>query len=702
MAKQDISAGELIHTTAEKVEEIEILLKGTVTATGPACSIHLGYGSLIGLMETPGEYYQFDYEADEDAVIYSYKYTRAEDLYAIIRANPQISPYLTEAAVGSVKEVYETTDKICGEMQEYYDSLVADNAKMEELCNAAGELYEPDPLFDTMEPPEKPELNEFENRFFHSLTKEQFSLGPEFSTGIILYAGKYLGLLAKQIEKVTEDRMKLNEDTAEFVMRLNDLKRRAADADGDDAAAREKYSGEGRKSVEINGAADIIFSYAGIDAEAAKKFKKQIADFMKLSDKTDQDDDVRRLRKGIAESFYAVYEKAFLKSLQGKVPLEVKMFLMFGFVDEKLAGKEYTPVLAYLAETWKPDPKGNVMTIYEWLRLVYSKKVDPSKNEFDLEYPAYLKEQINNGDLRATELKKYLDSNEERALFEIRNFFQLANRMTYGRISSFVPIFFEDDHIKTPEESILKPSTVHQYLDELRSVDFSCFYRDVMYSNPKIGINREYVEKEVLPYVILLPNAGQRGAMWQEISGSKRDTPARMMVPLFPSGNARQFFLTLAGEFRWEMCRREQGVHWNDVTVPSLTSEFSDYLQFYRKNHDLSPEVREKIKLQLQSARNSAKAVFVSDYVTYVEFEKTGSLRLNKLSRSIIFRYCPFPAEIRESLGASIPVYTDLVGKFKLKRAQKLHLLDIVSQKVEKAGAAVPKEITEQIGFLKK
>ena len=249
---------------------------------------------------------------------------------------------------------------------------------------------------------------------------------------------------------------------------------------------------------------------------------------------------------------------------------------------------------------------------------------------------------------------------------------------------------------------MLSSNLVHQYLDEIRSVDFSCFYRDVMYSNPKIGVNREYVAKEVLPFVILLPNAGGRGAMWQEISGSKRDTPARMMVPLFPSGNARQFFLTLAGEFRWEMCRREQGVHWNDVTVPSLTSEYSDYLQFYRKNHDLSPEVREKIKLQLQGARNSVKNVFVSDYINYVEFEKTGSLRLNKLARSIIFRYCPFPAETRQVLSSATPAYTDIISKFNVKRAQKLHLLDILQQKIEKNGAQVPKEISMQIGYLKR
>ncbi|MCR5486942.1 MAG: hypothetical protein K6F35_05370 [Lachnospiraceae bacterium] len=700
MGKQEISAGELLHTTAERVQEIQILLKGSVTATGPACTVKLGYGSLLGLMEVPGEYYRFDYEADEDAVVYSYKYGSTEDLYAIIRANPQISPYLVEAAVGTVGEVYEKTAKACSENIEYYDELLKESEGIEELCIAAGESYVPGDLFDTLPRPEKPDLSEFESRFFASLSKDMYSLGAEFVTGIILYAGKYLGLLTEQIEKASEERIKLNEDTAEFVMRLNELKRLASDADAGKAASKEKFSGS--NSIEIKGALDAILSFAEAGPEEAKKFKKLVNDFARMPDKTDQSDEARKTRKDLAECFYSTYEKVFLKSMHVSAPLEIKMFLLFAFVDENLAGKENTATLAYLADTYKPDPAGNVVTIYEWLKLVYDKAVDPSKNEFDLEYPAYLKEQVHNGDIRQSEMRSLLESGEERALFEIRNFFHLANRMTYGRISSFVPVFFGEDHIKSPEESMLKSPTVHQYLDEIRSVDFSCFCRDVMYSNPKIGVNREYVAKEVLPYVILLPNAGQRGAMWQEISGSRRDTPARMMVPMFPSGNAKQFFLILAGEFRWEMCRREQGVHWNDVTVPSLTSEYSDYLQFYRKNHDLSPEVREKIKLQLQSARNSVKGVFVSDYVNYVEFEKSGSLRLNKLARSIIFRYCPFPREIRDTLGTASPAYADIISKFNLKRAQKLHLLDILMQKIEKSGATVPKEISMQVGFLKR
>ena len=41
-------------------------------------------------------------------------------------------------------------------------------------------------------------------------------------------------------------------------------------------------------------------------------------------------------------------------------------------------------------------------------------------------------------------------------------------------------------------------------------------------------------------------------------------------------------------------------MRWNDITEPSLTSEYCDYIQFYRKNHDLSAEAKEKIKNALK------------------------------------------------------------------------------------------------------
>lgn len=706
MGKKVIEGGELLHSTNERVNEIEIVLKGSVTASNSSMIVKLPYGSIIGLFEAPGQIYRFDYETDEETTIFSYSYTKTDDLASIVKLNPQLSQILTEGAINCVRQVFANTRQMFEENLAGYNEIVLDNAKLREYCDAAAEVYAPDESIEDLKEPVLPDMHNWEADFFAKITREMFAPGPPFCAGIILYAGRYISYLVDRAEEIAESRIRFNQDTAAFRMRVNELKRKASalEKDEEDAAAKYASSDEGESGIEIKGAFDTITAYAGVEPDFAAAFKKRLDDFAKLSDKTDQADDVRRLRRQLAEDFYRLYEAAFLKSMDTNAapPLEVKMFFLFGFLDENLAGERFTNQLAALAETYRNDPKGRILTIYEWLTLVFRKEVEPSKNEFDMEYPAYLKNLYDSGEIKQRDIPVMLASNEERAKFEIHNFFSLTDRITYGRISSFVPFFYEEDHVRDPKESMLRFQDVRGFLDEIRDLDYSCFCRDIIYSNTKIGVNREFISTEILPYIILMPNSGNRGALWQEISGPKRDTPARMAVPMFSSANNKLMFTKLAGEFRWEMCRREQGVHWNDVTVPSLTSEFADYIQFYRKNRDISPEMREKIKAQLQSARNSAKGVFVSDYILYVEYESKGSLRLNRVSRGIIFRYCPFPKEKRAALASSTPAFKDLVDKYNIKIAQKQHLMDIVMQKIEKGGFDLPDEIRSQNAFIRR
>ena len=161
------------------------------------------------------------------------------------------------------------------------------------------------------------------------------------------------------------------------------------------------------------------------------------------------------------------------------------------------------------------------------------------------------------------------------------------------------------------------------------------------------------LQHEILPDIILMPNIGTRGILWQEIEGHDRQTPASMLLPAICLSDIHLMMLRLTGEFRWEMCKRVQGARWNDVTDHSLTSEFFDYLQFYKKNRDLSADAKEKCHMQLQKAKNRFKDAFILDYMAWVLYESAGSPRLNKVTRQILSRYCPFPKEYREKLKSS-------------------------------------------------
>ena len=167
--------------------------------------------------------------------------------------------------------------------------------------------------------------------------------------------------------------------------------------------------------------------------------------------------------------------------------------------------------------------------------------------------------------------------------------------------------------------------------------------------------------------------------MWQEIEGKVRTTPSRMFISILHMDDLLSTMIKMTGEFRWEICKRVQGGRWNDVTDPSLTSLYCDYIQFYRKNSNLTPGAKEKIKISLQRCRNSFKDMFVQDYLTYILYEGKGSPRLNKVARRILFEFCP-PDEEGIRMLANNPTYMELVKQWEIKREQKLKNTNILKE----------------------
>ena len=223
-------------------------------------------------------------------------------------------------------------------------------------------------------------------------------------------------------------------------------------------------------------------------------------------------------------------------------------------------------------------------------------------------------------------------------------------------------------------------------------------YHDVLFTDPDHGITKDVLKKEIYPYVILMPNAGNRSMMWQETAGSKRDTPARFILPILTISDINELMIELCARYRWELCRRIQGMRWNDITEPSLTSEYCDYMQFYRKNHDLSSEAKEKIKNMLVKAKNNYREVFVKDYQNWIKFEAKGSFRLNKVSREILFKYCPFAKSIRTKLMVN-PMYQNMFEKFEIFKGRELRHINNVYDKYQKSGGVLTEEMQANLDF---
>ena len=457
-------------------------------------------------------------------------------------------------------------------------------------------------------------------------------------------------------------------------------------------------SGEGEKKDED--CLIHILNYARLEADKIEEIQTMIQNYLALPDMLATDSVAYGLRRKLTQVFYEVYLKVFMCSLEEHKKLSriIQTFLNFGLMDARMVGEENLNTLFDLNDHLDLCRSEHVYTIYDWLRSVYEGENEPSKNEFDMDYPAYLADLRKNGKITQEQQRRYMGDQKLKVQFEIQNMFMNGNRATYGKPSTFCPILGEHDLINSVDKMLVTAQKIEAALDKVRKIDYSAFYREVQFSDPKHGINSEMIMKEVLPDIILMPNAGTRAMMWQETAGAKRDTSARFMFPVFTAVDIDDMMIETIGRYRWEICRRIQGVHWNDVREKSLTSEYCDYLQFYRKNHELSVETKEKIKSALLRGRNNYREVFIKDYDNWVKYESKGNYRLNKISRDILIKYCPFPKSIRNELVAN-PIYQQALTRQELQNGKAVQRIQGLYDKYQKAGGEITKELLDNLDY---
>ena len=340
----------------------------------------------------------------------------------------------------------------------------------------------------------------------------------------------------------------------------------------------------------------------------------------------------------------------------------------------------------------------HIYTIYEWLKCIYRGEKEPSKNQFDMSYSSHLADLYKNGKITKEQIPEYFEDRNKRVEFEIQNMFATVNKTTYGKISTFCPVLCENDLLNSIEKMLVTAEKLEEALNEIRKLDYSIFYREVPFSDPAKGVNSDRIMKEILPDIVLMPNAGIKAMMWQEISGVKSDTPERFMFPVFTAVDLNELMLETIARYRWEMCRRLEGVHWNDVREKSLTAEYCTYIQFYRNNRDLSTEAKEKLKGTLAQAKNNYREVFVKDYINWIKFESKGSFRLNKIARDILIRYCPFVKAVRDELKAN-PLYQTSITKFEAETTKKLQRYTGLYNKYTQAGGEITEELNDNLLF---
>lgn len=433
-----------------------------------------------------------------------------------------------------------------------------------------------------------------------------------------------------------------------------------------------------------------ILTFIDCSADDVKECKDLITSYMSEKD----EDNKRHLRKTLNNIFFKAYKECVLKSTEtDKVPLIVQMFLLYGYMDEELAGIQNAIELCKLTAKYNTTKKTHTYSLYEWLMLIYNGQRNPSVNDMSVDYEQDLREKLRTKDITQGEYESLLRDRHKKLIYEMDNTFSVMKRVS-GAPTRFLAPFSEEALEKPLSKAVLLNDGVEDTLGGIINIDVNLFSHEYTYANKEIGIENVRITREIKPDIILLPIIGSRPMMWQEIEGRNRQSAARFFYPKFYNGELREALIKCCGEYRWEYCKREQGARWQDISEPSLCSYYNNYIQTYRKNHQLSPEQKEKVKIQYNKFRHHIRDIFVDDYVKYIANEAEGNIRLNKVSRGIFIRFCILNKNIRAELVKN-NLYTEFINVVNNKIAHEQKLVSLMKKRIQDNGAEMPEEIRE-------
>ncbi|MBE5960406.1 MAG: Crp/Fnr family transcriptional regulator [Lachnospiraceae bacterium] len=760
-AVNQIPKGNLIFQEGEAVEQICLILKGHVSMMNAGIKTVLSSGSFIGSNDIFIGRYLVDYTAKDDVMLYVFPAEGPESLQEILSINKDYSGLMILYLSNYLREVYKGRENLANLAESCSDFIKKQYADYMEIGRKTSfslksmPVLEGLPAFENELETELRKINyyidasgiplDLQKSYYaaggvsmacyqaeelsgliKALILESREIADYLEEAVVALTGGEQSLfqnevmLALHLKKNGQDAGQLTDMIDDMVGMINQaqttLENRTNRTVMVDRARMEQLyyavlSGsqiipdkkaakvkDVEKEVEsLNDSLGQILRFANLKEERAAKFKADMELFLAEPDRLSTAAEVRSLKKEIASVFYELYEAVFFRAYgRDELPKAVELFLDFGYADERLLTKEQLYSLCKVEQGESSTPC-EVHTLREWLTLIYENKKEPSKSELDVDYTDYVRELKKNGSITEQEEEAWLTDGVKKVHFEIEHMFKSNHKIVNGQISVFAPVLYKEAFPKNSDRAFLGKDTVNRVIERLLSVDYSIFYRESLYVNKDAGIEKEYIEQEVVPDIILLPGTGESGSMWQEITGKKRDTKGRFFLPVFMDTNLSDIMIKLFGRYRWELCRCIQGSAWNNIKYKSLTSEYMDYIQFYRKNSDLSAERKEKVKLQIQKGRNNIREIFVIDYEAWMK-ESGGMIKMNKVAREILATYCPFTKEIRTKLSTQ-PMFEEAMARFNREKAKKVQSLDLRYRALQRENIELTEELIETLRF---
>ncbi len=745
-----VNKGTVIYEKGEIVQSVALILKGRAEVCSGGVRTVLGSGNFLGMYDVARGKHSFTYKAMDDVVVYGLPISSWDQVRLLLDEKTQYRGLFVTSMNFFMADLYKRFQKMKKDVTEIADFVAESYKKCQQMAEDTGFQSEKLMSMERLEPLAEQELppalsyyleacripletqkNYFGGNAFvaekHAV--EQSGLLPPLLEGCHYYSEwlvKYLrilvmdeknlfslvGRMSARLKQAGRDEGPLTSILDQMLKRIdeaeNELIELAGIAPGlnrekmesiyfallSGEAGNEKADGESGLE-ELDNSVQQILDYAPVHRKVAADFEESINDFLGLTDKFSRSTEAMKLRKKIASLFFEIYEAVAKKSFDdSKVPLPVRLFLDYGFVSEELLTEEELKQLLALPAPGTSDTDCRVYTLCQWLYAIYNGEKIPCKDEFDMNYEDHLRKDLADKRIDQAEMNAKMENGEEKLHFEVDNLMRYADRLLSGNLSAFVPVLCSESLIGKIENSIVTGESINVAVRKVEKVDYGIFYREKLKSYEKAEINRFSVVERVVPDFIMFPIYGRTGQMWQDNSGRIKTTPGRILMPIFLDHDVDSEILKMLAHFRWEKCRSEMGADWNNYRNPSLTSEYTDYLQFYKKNSSLTTERKEKVKAQLQQCNNRHREVFTRDYQDWILREAAGAMKLNRVVRDILFTYCPFSAEIAEGLVVQNS-YQEAARRYMTERRKTEKNLATLLRKFEKSGMDIPEEVEQ-------
>ncbi len=746
-------------------EYVFLILKGKLSLENGACSITCGTGAFVGLNDCGSGRYSSSVYAKEEASVYAFPVKSTDSPLQVLKAKKEYSGIAVWSLARAIydydrleQELEVKATDISNRVREYRDEYgrvsklagflgefkLADRMKdyeAVELSDSTGLSYyleivrqpiDNSKLFFADAPvmterhinEEAALIKEMQARcvatasFIEEAVYVLFNCSKEnlyMKTAELMRSQKSLGkdtssteALLDRIKDAILDAVIFFEQNMHYPLKVNIERMEAAYMgvlNGDTAEIAESGSLDTEAvSILRKSLADgpkVLTDFAGWEKDKADAFIESIDKFVATANKMSSDETLRALKRSISKQFTELYMDVFLKQADTKAtPQIVDLFLDFGFVDERLLGDEKLTDLCTVKPD-KPTAPCQVYTFREWLTLIYKMRRVPSRSELDMDFEEYLRDLKKRGEVTDAKMAEMAKDPFEWVSYEIHNMFATNERLLNGQVTTFVPVLYDEGIAGLPSRQKITKDRINTLVALLTVNDPSLFHREIIHNDAAAKIEREPIMRQVYPEFILFPVNGSNIVMWQETSSRKRDSAGRILLPTFFEGSAEDAMLRAFGRFRWELCKTVMGLSWNNIQVKSLTSEYYDYITYYRKNHDLSEERKEKIKSQLTRGRNNIREVFVQDYESWIKYEANGAVRLNKVARELLATYIPFSKTTRTGLEAQ-PVFADAYGRFERNLKKKIYDIDLHYKNLEKNGTVITDDLKKNKEFYNK